>query len=97
LPEYRALRPYALAGVGVQQYANRNETDWVVTGPNTGWKIVYLPPVRVNTISYTGGVGASWRLGPMTPFIEARIMVLPGIHDIGVSSVRTPLTAGLRF
>jgi hypothetical protein len=97
LPAYRALRPYALAGLGFQMYANRNETDWVPTGPNTGWKIVYLPPVRVNTISYTGGVGASARVGRVTPFIEARIMVLPALDPIGVQSVRAPLTLGLRF
>jgi hypothetical protein len=97
LPSYRALRPYALAGLGVQQYANRNETDWVPTGVNTASKIVYLPPVRVNTISYTGGVGASARLSRVTPFVEARIMVLPALHDIGVQSVRAPLTLGLRF
>jgi hypothetical protein len=97
LPTYRALRPYALAGVGVEQYANRNETDWVPTGPNTASKIVYLPPVRVNTISYTGGVGASARVDRITPFIEARVMVLPALDDIGVQSVRTPLTLGVRF
>jgi hypothetical protein len=97
LPAYRTLRPYALAGVGVQQYANRNETDWVPTGINTAWKIVYLPPVRVNMMSYTGGVGASARVGRMTPFIEARIMVLPALNDVGVQSVRSPLTLGVRF
>jgi hypothetical protein len=97
LPSYRALRPYALAGVGVQQYANRNETDWVPTGVNTAWKIVYLPPVRVNMSSYTGGVGASARIGRMTPFAEARIMVLPALDNIGVQSVRAPLTLGVRF
>ena len=97
LPDYRALRPYVLAGVGVQQYANRNETDWVPTGINTATKIVYLPPVRVNTISYAGGLGASARVGHMTPFIEARIMVLPALDDIGVQSVRAPLTLGVRF
>jgi hypothetical protein len=97
LPAYRSLRPYALAGVGVQQYANRNETDWVPTSINTAWKIVYLPPVRVNTISYTTGVGASARLGRMTPFVEARLMVLPALGDIGVQSVRAPLTLGVRF
>jgi hypothetical protein len=97
LPEYRSLRPYVLAGVGVEQYANRNETDWVPIGPNSATKIVYLPPVRVNTISYTGGVGASTRLGRMTAFVEARIMVLPALNDIGVQSVRAPLTLGIRF
>ncbi len=97
LPAYRALRPYALAGFGVQQYANRNETDWVPTGINTAWKIVYLPPVRVNTISYTGGLGATARVGGLTPFIEARIMVLPALDGIGVQSVRAPLTLGVRF
>jgi hypothetical protein len=97
LPAYRALRPYVLAGVGVEQYANRNETDWVPIDINSATKIVYLPPVRVNTISYTGGVGASMRVGPMTPFIEARVMVLPALRDIGVQSVRAPLTLGLRF
>jgi opacity protein-like surface antigen len=97
LPTYRALRPYALAGVGVEQYANRNETDWVPTGVNTAWKIVYLPPVRLNTISYTGGVGASANVGRLMPFIEARIMVLPALDDIGVQSVRAPLTLGVRF
>jgi hypothetical protein len=97
LPAYRALRPYALAGVGVQHYANRNETDWVPTGINTATKIVYLPPVRVNTISYTGGVGASARVGRMTPFVEARLMVLPALGDIGVQRVRGPLTLGVRF
>ena len=97
LPAYRALRPYALGGVGVVQYANRNETDWVPTGVNTATKIVYLPPVRVNTISYTGGIGASARVGRMTPFAEARIMVLPALGDIGVQNVRAPLTLGLRF
>jgi opacity protein-like surface antigen len=97
LPDYRALRPYALAGVGVEQYANRNETDWVPTSINTASKIVYLPPVRVNTISYTGGMGASWRLGPVTPYFEARIMVLPALGDLGVQNVRAPVTLGLRF
>ncbi len=97
LPAYRALRPYALAGIGVQQYANRNETDWVPTGINTAVKTVYLPPVRINMISYTGGVGASARVGRVTPFVEARIMVLPALHDIGVQSVRAPLTLGVRF
>ena len=97
LPDYRALRPYVLAGVGVQQYANRNETDWVPTGINTATKIVYLPPVRVNTISYTGGVGASARVGRTTPFVEARLMVLPALGDIGVQRVRGPLTLGVRF
>jgi hypothetical protein len=97
LPAYRALRPYALAGVGVQQYANRNETDWVPSGTNTASKTVYLPPVRVNTISYAGGLGASARVGRMTPFIEARIMVLPALDDLGVQSVRAPLTLGVRF
>ena len=97
VPAYRALRPYVLAGVGVVQYANRNETDWVPTGINTATKIVYLPPVRVNTISYTGGVGASARMGRVTPFAEARIMVLPALGDIGVQNVRAPLTVGLRF
>ena len=97
LPDYRALRPYVVAGVGVEQYANRNETDWVPTSTTTATKIVYLPPVRVNTISYTGGGGASARLGRMTPFVEARIMVLPALDDIGVQSVRAPLTLGIRF
>jgi hypothetical protein len=97
LPAYRALRPYALGGVGVVQYANRNETDWVPTGVNTATKIVYLPPVRVNTITYTGGIGASARMGRMTPFFEARIMVLPALGDIGVQNVRAPLTLGIRF
>jgi opacity protein-like surface antigen len=97
LPTYRALRPYALAGVGVEQYANRNETDWIPTGPNTGWKVVYLPPVRVNTISYTAGFGASTYVGRLTPFFEARVMVLPALDGIGVQSVRAPLTLGLRF
>ena len=97
LPPYRALRPYALAGFGVQQYANRNETDWVPIGPDQGWKIVYLPPVRVNVVSYTAGFGASARAGRVTPFIEARIMALPPLGDIGVQSVRAPLTLGIRF
>ncbi len=97
LPAYRALRPYALAGVGVEQYANRNETDWVPLGSNVASKTVYLPPVRVNTISYTGGLGASVRIGRVTPFAETRIMVLPALRDIGVQRVRAPLTLGVRF
>jgi hypothetical protein len=97
LPAYRSLRPYALAGVGVQQYANRNETDWVPTGINTAMKTVYLPPLRVNTISYAGGVGASARLGRIMSFVEARVMVLPALDGFGLQSVRAPLTLGVRF
>ncbi len=97
LPTVRSLHPYALAGVGVEQYANRNETDWVPTGINSASKTVYLPPVRVNTISYTGGLGASARVGRFTPFVEARVMVLPALGDIGVQNVRAPLTLGVRF
>jgi hypothetical protein len=97
LPVYRALRPYAVGGVGVVQYANRNETDWIPTDVNSAWKIVYLPPVRVNTISYTAGLGASARMGRFTPFAEARIMVLPALGELGVQNVRAPLTLGVRF
>jgi hypothetical protein len=97
LPASGTVRPYVVAGVGVQQYANRNETDWVPSGINTASKIVYLPPVRVNTISYTGGVGASARLGRVTPFVEARLMVLPALRETGVQRVRAPLTLGVRF
>ena len=103
LPSYRALRPYALAGVGVAQYANRNETDWIPIpnesgeSINSAWKTVYLPPVRTNMVSYTAGFGASLPVGRVTPFFETRIMVLPALGDIGVQNVRAPLTVGLRF
>lgn len=100
LPSYRALRPYALAGIGVVQYANRNETDWIPIpheSVNSAWKMNYLPPVRMNMMSYTGGFGASIPMGRMTPFVEARIMVLPKLGDVGVQNVRAPLTFGLRF
>ena len=97
LPTLGALRPYALAGVGVQQYANRNEGDLIPDGPNTAHKVIYLPPVRVNTISYTGGLGASATFGRVTPFAEARLTVLPGLGGLAVPQVRAPLTIGLRF
>jgi opacity protein-like surface antigen len=97
LPALGAVRPYALAGVGVQQYANRNETDWVPFDSRSASKVVYLPPVRANTMSYTGGVGASARVGRVVPFAEARITVLPGLGDLGVQQVRAPLTLGVRF
>ncbi len=97
LPDYRALRPYLLAGVGIEQYANRNETDRVPIGPSSATKIVYLPPVRLNMASYTGGVGASTRMGRLTPFVEARVMVLPVLGEIGVQNVRAPLTVGVWF
>lgn len=97
LPSVGAVRPYALAGIGMQQYANRNETEWVPHSNTTGTKVVYLPPVRVNTVSYTGGIGASGRLGALTPFVEARLMVLPGLGGVGGQQVRAPLTFGFRF
>lgn len=97
MPALGALRPYALAGVGVQQYANRNEGDIVPTGPNTAHQVIYLPPVRVNTMSYTGGLGASARVGRVTPFAEARLTILPGLGSLGVPQVRAPLTVGFRF
>ena len=97
LPTFGSVRPYALAGVGLQQYANRNESALIPTGVNTGWRVVYLPPVRVNAVSYTGGFGASARLGGLTPFVEARVTVLPGLGNLGVQQVRAPLTFGLRF
>jgi hypothetical protein len=97
LPAVGALRPYAVAGVGVQQYSNRNESDWVPLDSRSASKVVYLPPVRVNTMAYTAGVGASARVGRVTPFAEARVMVLPGVGSTGVQGVRAPLTMGLRF
>jgi len=97
LPSLSALRPYALAGVGVQQYANRNETPWVPSGTNTASKSVYLPPVRVNSIAYSGGLGASMRVGNVTPFAEVRLVYLPGLSELGVQQVRSPLTLGVRF
>jgi len=97
LSDYRALRPYLVGGFGVAQYANRNETDWIPIGPDAATKIVYLPPVRVNTITYTVGAGATFRVGRVTPFVEARTMVLPALGDIGTQNVRTPLTLGIRF
>jgi hypothetical protein len=48
-------------------------------------------------MSYTGGVGASARVGRVVPFAEARITVLPGLGDLGVQQVRAPLTLGVRF
>jgi hypothetical protein len=97
VPALGAVRPYALAGVGVQQYANRNETDWVPFDSRSASKVVYLPAVRANTMSYTGGVGASARVGRVVPFAEARITVLPGLGDLRVQQVRAPLTLGVRF
>ena len=92
-----AVQPYVLAGLGLQQYANRNESELVPAGPNTAYRVVYLPPVRVNTVSYTGGLGATARVGRLTPFVEGRLMVLPGVGNLGVQQVRAPLTVGLRF
>jgi opacity protein-like surface antigen len=97
LPTLGAVRPYALAGAGVQQYASRNETDWVPGAGGSAAKVVYRSPVRINTASYTAGLGASAAVGRVTPFVEARATLLPGLGHAGYPGLRAPVTFGVRF
>jgi opacity protein-like surface antigen len=96
------VRPYALAGLGVQQISLRNETDWVPgERENTGSKIVTQRPIRVNSVAYTAGFGLDVPVGRFSLFGEGRATVLPaGMLRDGrgrVQGIVTPLTLGVRF
>jgi opacity protein-like surface antigen len=93
------VRPYALAGVGLQQSSVRTETDWVVQpigipGGLGGRKVVLSPPRRVNAAAYTGGLGLDVPLGRASLFLEGRATATPGGAG---QAVLTPLTVGFRF
>ena len=97
LPDAGRLRPYAVAGVGAQQYSQRNESDWMALGGNASSQVVYLPPVRVNAAAFTAGLGASARVGRARPFAEARLTTLPALTAVGAGQVRALVTFGIRF
>ena len=96
------VRPYALAGVGLQHSSVRTETDWVmqplsVPGGLGGRKVVLSPPRRVTAAAYTGGLGLDVPVGRLSLFLEGRATVTPGGADRAGQSVVTPLTVGFRF
>ncbi len=97
LPARGGVRPYALAGAGLQHYNRRDEGERVRLGPGASARVVYQPPVRANVAAYTAGVGATGRVGRVIPFAEVRVTALPALGAAGGARVRAPLVVGLRF
>ncbi len=92
LPALGRVRPYALGGVGVYQYSGRSEAR--VPGGGT---VVYQPGDRATSFAWSAGLGASMRVGPVTPYVELRHVRMGGLQGSGVSSGRQPLTLGVRL
>ncbi len=92
-PALGPVRSYALAGGGVYHYHATNQVQ-----PPGGLGFIYGTSERLetNSLGYGGGLGASLRLGPVTPFAELRVLQLDGLHHSGVTPTRTPLTLGAR-
>ncbi len=92
-----AVRPYALAGIGVYQTVSRNQAT---VGGGT-LAVLPLRNDRVTSLAYTAGLGVSARVGRVTPFAELRFVQLDNLAGLGrertnVSATRTPLTVGVR-
>lgn len=96
LPSLGAVRPYALAGIGVYQYSGINETD-PLPGGGTVVYGGFGGPDRKTSFGYGGGLGASAQLGRISPFAEFRFMRLSGLQQSPVSSTRQPVALGVRI
>ena len=85
------VRPYALAGLGLQQYAAPAETDRDADG------IIHVfPSGRRNLLTPALGLGLDVPLGRGALFVEGRVVALPGTSGLNRRGT-TPLTVGLRF
>jgi hypothetical protein len=93
------LRPYALAGVGVQRVSQREATDWTSAGGTLGGRssVVVRPTLRATSAAFTGGFGVDAPLGPRTMFVETRATMMPGGAATLGQGITVPVTVGFRF